>query len=167
VTEVPTHALGLAFDIAIVNTPLPTVMELRNVLRKMSDAGDLFVIAERQQLVFHVVPNPSHFGWYAEIYARAISGGPWDPPVDNNRALTPTVSVSIGSLQPVPAWADEWWAAENVPLEAALSTSVTPEEIQVADSEAGGVTGFVALVGEFFSSTWQWMNESKNLLSSI
>jgi hypothetical protein len=36
-TDVPTHALGLAFDIAMVNSPLPTVLEIRDVLRRMSD----------------------------------------------------------------------------------------------------------------------------------
>src|SRR6185295_1854009 len=71
ITDVPTHALGLAFDIAVVNSPLRTVLELQKVLRQMSDAGDVLVIAEREQMVFHVVPQPSHLGWYAEVYAHA------------------------------------------------------------------------------------------------
>src|SRR4030095_2353328 len=54
--DVPTHALGMAFDIAMVNTPLKTVREISNVLQRMSAAGDILVIAERHQLAFHVVP---------------------------------------------------------------------------------------------------------------
>jgi hypothetical protein len=70
-TSLPMHTMGLAFDIALVNTPLPQVHEIRNVLLKMQEAGDLLVIGERKQLVFHVVPHPSRLGHFTEIYARA------------------------------------------------------------------------------------------------
>ena len=152
-TEVPTHALGLAFDIAIVNTPLPTVLELEDVLREMSDAGDILVIAERQQLVFHVVPQPSRLGWYTEVYARAINGAPWGRMVDDDRVLTPTVSAAIGSLRPMPVSAAEWWAASNVPLEMPISVTVEAEDIAAID-DAGGLTGYVARLGAFLSATW-------------
>jgi hypothetical protein len=42
----------MAFDIAMVNTPLKTVREISKVLQRMSAAGDILVIAERHQLVF-------------------------------------------------------------------------------------------------------------------
>ena len=45
--DVPTHALGMAFDIAMVNTPMKTVREIRDVLQRMSAEGDILVIAER------------------------------------------------------------------------------------------------------------------------
>jgi hypothetical protein len=154
-TDVPTHALGLAFDIAIVNTPLPTVLELEDVLREMSDAGDILVIAERQQLVFHVVPQPARLGWYTDVYARAINGEPWGRAVGDDRVFTPMVNASIASLQPAPAFAAEWWAAANAPLDMAIAVSVQPDPPPVvADSAVHGVTGYVALLGEFLSSTW-------------
>jgi hypothetical protein len=51
----------LAFDISVLNVPLRPTRELRDVLREMRDAGDLFFVAQTQQLVFHVVPRRS--GW--------------------------------------------------------------------------------------------------------
>src|SRR5207245_2076080 len=101
-TAVPTHAPGLAFDIAMVNTPLDTVLEIRDVLQKMSDAGDILVIVERQQLVFHVVPQLSRLGWYSEVYADAIAGQPWGRRADARGALVPVVATAIGSLRPLP-----------------------------------------------------------------
>jgi hypothetical protein len=155
-TDVPTHALGLAFDIAIVNTPLATVLELREVLRQMSDAGDILVIAERQQLVFHVVPQPSRIGWYTEVYTRALTGQPWGRPAEDDRILTPAVSATIASLQPLPAWAAEWWAAENVPLDMPLSVTVAPDPTPLlAESDDRGMRNYAAAIGGFLSSTWR------------
>jgi hypothetical protein len=136
-TDVPTHALGLAFDIAMMNTPLPTVLEIRDVLRHMSDAGDILVIAERNQLVFHVVPQPSRLGWYRDVYARAITGQSWDHTVAEDHAFTPTVTAEIGSFQPVPAYAAEWWAADNVPVDltVAVHGSINPPVDTRADAE--------------------------------
>ncbi len=67
-TEVPTHTLGLAFDISVLNAPLETALEIRDVLRAMADAGDLFVVAETRQLVFHVVPAPGRLPFFAAVY---------------------------------------------------------------------------------------------------
>jgi len=158
ITDVPTHALGLAFDIAIVNTPLQTVLELEDVLREMSDAGDILFIAERQQLVFHVVPQPSRLGWYADVYTRAINGEPWGRMVDRNRVLRPTVSAAIGSLRPTAATAAEWWAAANVPLEMPIEVTVEAEDIAAMADGGGGFTGYVARLGAFLSSTWHNMS---------
>ena len=72
-TSVPMHTMGLAFDIALVNTPLPQVYEIRDVLLKMQEAGDILVIGERKQLVFHVVPHPSRLGHFTDVYARAAA----------------------------------------------------------------------------------------------
>ena len=72
-TSVPMHTMGLAFDIALVNTPLKTVYEIRDVLRRMQAAGDILVIGERQQLVFHVVPHPSRLGHFMDVYAKAVA----------------------------------------------------------------------------------------------
>jgi Family of unknown function (DUF5715) len=155
-TEIPTHALGIAFDIAMVNTPLETVLEIGDVLRKMSDAGDILVIVERQQLVFHVVPHPSRLGWYSEVYARAIMGQRWARPAHQRDSVTPVVTTAIGSLQPLSAWAEEWWAADNVPVDLPISVRVDADD--TSDSGPAGVTGrYVALIGELLSFTWQKM----------
>lgn len=71
-TSVPMHTMGLAFDIALINTPLRTVFEIRHVLREMRDAGDILFIGERRQLVFHVVPHPSRLGHFNDVYTRAM-----------------------------------------------------------------------------------------------
>lgn len=149
-TDIPMHALGLAFDIAMVNTPLHTVMEIHDVLQRMSDAGDLLLIVERQQLVFHVVPQPSLLGWYSELYARAMTGQPWGRPLETRRSLMPVVTTEIGSVQPLPAWAAEWWAAENV-------TSDLPVTVHVGDGPLAGSSPLgiigrcIAKVGEFLA----------------
>jgi hypothetical protein len=75
-TEVPTHTLGLAFDISVLHMPLDAARELRDVLRAMSAAGDLFVIAETRQLVFHVVPVPERVPFFEAIYDAAMALAP-------------------------------------------------------------------------------------------
>lgn len=152
-TEVPTHALGLAFDIAMVNTPLPTVLEIRDVLKRMSDAGDILVIVERQQLVFHVVPQPSRLGWYSQVYANAIAGHSWGRPVDSPGALTPIVTTAIGSLQPLPPWAAEWWAADNVPVDLPMEGDLGGQESS-GPPHRGLMTRYLAFVSDLFSATW-------------
>jgi hypothetical protein len=66
--SVPTHTMGLAFDVSILNVPLSVAREIRDVLTRMSKDGDLFYIAERQQLVFHVVPAPKRRVFYAAVF---------------------------------------------------------------------------------------------------
>ena len=70
--SVPMHTMGLAFDIALVNTPLERVYEIRDVLRRMQKAGDILVVGERKQLVFHVfrIRRGSAF---TDAYARAAA----------------------------------------------------------------------------------------------
>jgi len=72
-TEVPTHTMGLAFDISVLHMSPDAVRELRDVLRAMSEAGDLFVIAETRQLVFHVVPAPDRLAFFEAIYDAAMA----------------------------------------------------------------------------------------------
>jgi hypothetical protein len=67
-TAAPTHVIGMAFDISILNTPLSTAAEIRDVLRDMAAAGDLFFVAEQRQLVFHVVPAPRRHHDYVALY---------------------------------------------------------------------------------------------------
>jgi len=157
--DVPTHALGMAFDIAMVNTPLKTVREIRDVLQRMSAAGDILVIAERHQLVFHVVPQPSRLGWYTELYTHLITGHPSSlQPVDVSASVTPEVDAVISSLQPMPAFAAEWWAADNVPLEVPISVMVEADRPADAIVPTRGLFGYFGLVGELLSSTWRLMS---------
>jgi uncharacterized protein DUF5715 len=160
-TDIPMHALGLAFDIAMVNTPLPTVLEIRDVLQKMSDAGDVLVIVERQQLVFHVVPQPSRLGWYSGVYAHAIMGQPWGPRIDARSSLTPIVTTEIGSLRPLPEFSAEWWAAENVPVDLP-SRAPLADDLSTEPGRRGLMGRYLGLIGELLSATWQktwpWSN---------
>jgi hypothetical protein len=72
ITSVPVHTMGLAVDIGLVNTPLETIYEIRDVLRRMQEDGDILFIGERRQLVFHVVPHPSRLGHFNDVYLRAV-----------------------------------------------------------------------------------------------
>jgi hypothetical protein len=72
ITSVPMHTMGLAVDIGLINSRLETIYEIRNVLQQMQDAGDIFFIGERRQLVFHVVPNPSRLGHFNDVYLREV-----------------------------------------------------------------------------------------------
>jgi len=122
-TSVPMHTMGLAFDIALVNTPLETVYEIRDVLRRMSDDGRILFIGERKQLVFHVVPHPSRLGYFNEVYARALHA----PAVLNGTHVvafstapdvptmrgTPRVTAEVVAVFPTSDFLDEWWADDH------------------------------------------------------
>ncbi len=94
-TAVPTHTMGLAFDIALVNSSMETAIEIRDVLLDMRDAGDLLFIGERNQLVFHVVPHPSRLGFFMERYNDAVNASAIE------QALFVPVVVP-GQAQPAP-----------------------------------------------------------------
>jgi hypothetical protein len=102
-TSVPMHTMGLAFDIALVNTPLRTIYELRAVLQRMRDAGEILFIGERRQLVFHVVPHPSRLGHFAEVYDRAKSTPEWWAAENVATDLTVEVLASLTAPTPAPA----------------------------------------------------------------
>jgi uncharacterized protein DUF5715 len=156
--DVPTHALGMAFDIAMVNTPLKTVREIRDVLQRMTAAGDILVIAERHQLVFHVVPQPSRLGWYTEVYTHLIAGQPLTRRANARVSVTPAVDAVISSLQPMPAFAAEWWAADNVPLDVPISVRVEPDHPTGSDIGARGLASYFGIVGELLTSTWRFVS---------
>jgi hypothetical protein len=61
------HATGLAFDISVLNVPSSTARAIADVLLQMRAAGDLYFIAETQQLVFHIVPAASRLREWKEI----------------------------------------------------------------------------------------------------
>jgi hypothetical protein len=83
-TDVPTHVMGLAFDVSVLYEPLTVAANLRDTLRSLSANGDLFFVAEQRQLVFHVVPAPARREYYAALYHAValfppplISRPPW------------------------------------------------------------------------------------------
>jgi hypothetical protein len=164
-TSVPTHTMGLAFDIALINTPLETVYEIRDVLRQMQAAGDILVIGERKQLVFHVVPHPSRLGHFTDVYNRAIAadmpGANVIPaaPVGNTvtTALRPTVTADIVSVRPTEDFAQEWWASDGAQsdllIEVAPRVTALPEPagdrpllIQLAARCATAIGGLLSAV---------------------
>ena len=130
-TSVPMHTMGLAFDIALVNTRLKTVYEIRDVLKQMQQAGDILFVGERKQLVFHVVPHPSRLGYYTELYTRALQG---TLPRANDltattvataaQAAIPVVTTAVAAIRPTDAHVAEWWAAEGAHTD--LTMAVTP-----------------------------------------
>jgi hypothetical protein len=100
-TSLAMHTYGLAFDISILNVPLETAREIRDVLRRMRDDGEIFFVAEVNQLVFHVVVAPTRAGYHGELFA-AVAAVP--PPPWRDRPLPQTVDVdgelaSVASLQ--------------------------------------------------------------------
>jgi hypothetical protein len=121
-TPVPTHTMGLAFDIGLVNATPRQAYEIRDVLRKMRDAGDILFIGERQQLVFHVVPHPSRLGYFTDVYTRALgapaaaNGTPVAgfPIPGEPVGLLPTVDAEVTSIVPAPEVARAWWATDGM-----------------------------------------------------
>jgi hypothetical protein len=101
-TSVPMHTMGLAFDIALVNTPLETAYEIRDVLLRMRDAGEILFIGERRQLVFHVVPHPARLGHFAEAYDRARSTPAWWAADSVVTDVTVEVVASLTAPTPAP-----------------------------------------------------------------
>jgi hypothetical protein len=71
-TDVPTHVMGYAVDIGVKDMPIETALELRAILEKMREAGDIYFIGERNQLTFHVVPVPSRIDYFEQAYRTAI-----------------------------------------------------------------------------------------------
>ncbi len=102
-TDVPTHAMGLAFDIALINTPLATAYEIRDVLLEMREAGALYFIGESRQLVFHVVPRRAWFGYF-EALQWAMTNVAFAPPAP------PTLDdLMPRPIPPPPVIERAWW----------------------------------------------------------
>lgn len=144
-TSVPMHTMGLAFDIALVNTPLDTVYRIRDVLLARQAAGDLLFIGERKQLVFHVVPNPKRLGHFTRVYARFVGAPPaGDAPhvvafsandVRTARArLTPDVTAEVIAVLPTDEHLKEWWRIDHAAAD--LSVVVTPAPAVVPEEPA-------------------------------
>lgn len=135
-TDVPMHTMGLAFDIALVNTPLERIEEIRQVLEEMRDAGDILFIGERRQLVFHVVPQPSRLGYFTDVYARAFAAPAVAArrlPVDVTDApatVRAAVMADAIDFRPTAEHADAWWDAVDLrPDETVRVRRATPTPV--------------------------------------
>jgi hypothetical protein len=139
-TSVPVHTMGLAVDIGLVNTPLDTIYELRDVLRRMQDAGDILFIGERRQLVFHVVPHPSRLGHFNDVYLKAM-GEPLtsrsagvvaflDAPRLIPPQINPTVTTEIIGVFPAEGPIQNLWVEmPRVAAKVVQPASLTPLQI--------------------------------------
>jgi hypothetical protein len=149
-TSVPMHTMGLAVDIALVNSELKTVYEIRDVLRRMQRNGDILVIGERRQLVFHVVPHPSRLGHFTDVYIRnvglpptaqsahVVAAGPVTP-ARRLRGIA-TVTAEVLAVQPLSASVDGAFAAPAIAGAVAASVprmSASAAAMQKAASSAG------------------------------
>jgi hypothetical protein len=172
-TSVPMHTMGLAFDIALVNSPIETVYEIRKVLERMRDAGQILFIGERRQLVFHVVPHPSRLGHFTNVYTHAL-GTPagasgthvvaFSEKRDEKRGKRiPTVTAEVIAVLPTAEFADEWWAADHtradvtIDVSPDLASTPLPEPV-VTDTAALAVAGrFLAILGTLLAIGWRFV----------
>lgn len=134
-TTVPMHTMGLAFDIALVNTPLETVHEIRDVLVRMRNAGEILFIGERRQLVFHVVPHPAKLGHFTQVYTEALgapapSNGPQVVALSQKGTRghrRASVTAEVISVLPSQEFVAEWWAATHDATDLTVQVAPTPE----------------------------------------
>lgn len=168
-TSVPMHTMGLAFDIALINTPLKTVYEIRDVLRQMRNEGEILFIGERRQLVFHVVPHPSRLGHFTQRYARtfgappAASGTPvvaFSPSPGPAGDRTPSVTAEVIAVVPTKEFVDEWWAADDTHGDLAVEVEAVQQMVRAADPlprpapERRSAVPLLALLAGALAATW-------------
>lgn len=128
-TSVPMHTMGLAVDIALVNSSLETAHEVRDVLVAMQRRGDILFVGERRQLVFHVVPHPARLGHFTDVYIRKVG-------------LPPT-SQSAHVFAKAPASRERTRAARGVPTVTTEVIAVQPLEPSLADVAAARAASLV------------------------
>jgi hypothetical protein len=96
-TDVPTHTMGYALDIGMKFMSPETAADLRGVLEEMREAGDIYFIAEANQLTFHIVPVPSRLEHFESVYQQALAPPPAPappPPGEAPRAAPPASPFS-------------------------------------------------------------------------
>ena len=168
-TSVPMHTMGLAFDIALVNTPLETVYEIRDVLTRMRNSGEILFIGERRQLVFHVVPHPSRLGHFTNVYAQALGTPAGDADThlvafsavrDRTRGTRiPTVTAEVIAVVPTPEFSEAWWAADHTRADVRIDVSPQLAEPAVAGTAALAVAGrLMAILGTLLGIAWRFVS---------
>lgn len=168
-TSVPMHTMGLAFDISLINTPLKTVYEIRDVLRQMRNEGEILFIGERRQLVFHVVPHPSRLGHFTQRYAQtfgappAASGTPvvaFAPRPGPAGQREPSVTAQVIAVLPTHEFVDEWWATDiphgdvAVEVEALHQMARATNPLPAAQPRTSPIMPFLALLAGSLAAMW-------------
>jgi hypothetical protein len=168
-TSVPMHTMGLAFDIALVNTRLETVHEIHDVLRKMQADGDILVVGERQQLVFHVVPHLSRLGHYTDFYMQAMRGA---PPTSRSahvvafsggRQVTqgyprPAVTTEVLAMFPADGSLQALWTDQDAPLDVTDTTGESASGSAASLGRPGTSSGthrWIVLLFGLAATTWR------------
>ena len=172
-TAVPMHTMGLAFDIALVNTPLKTIREIHDVLTAMRDAGDLMFIGERRQLVFHVVPHPSRLAHFTDVYNKAvgvpskvhgahvIAAAP--KPSRTRTGNTPSVTTEVIAILPTDEFAAEWWLGESHGHDEAVAAATAP--VLPEPAAAGfALTPTFMLVAGLLTTLWHVVTHRRDSL---
>jgi hypothetical protein len=169
-TSVPMHTMGLAFDIALVNTPLETVYEIRDVLRKMQRDGDILFIGERRQLVFHVVPHPARLGHFTELYIRKVGLPPTSrfaevvafspaPAVRRTRTKPKVTTEVVSFLHAERPW-EPWHvpALESAPVSPPAAASAVPVAAAFDSATASAkpiIRRWFILLAALMAATWR------------
>ncbi len=142
-TGVPTHVMGLAADISVLNRPASHARELRDVLFAMAAAGEIHVVAERRQLVFHVVPAAARRAYFGD-FARTLVVAPeldgvyaWRRQLGLVPGVPPPAPAQPSRELPVVAW-------EDVP--AIVRLAMVPLTLAGAHPAEVASVGFIGLV---------------------
>lgn len=96
-TDVPTHAMGYAIDIGLKFMPAGTATELRRVLEQMRANGDIYFIAEANQLTFHIVPVPSRIPNFEALYHQTVAAAAEPDPALEPAAVPVETPDTFGS----------------------------------------------------------------------
>lgn len=105
-TDVPTHTMGYAVDIGLKFAATETAGELRRVLQEMRAAGDIYFIAEANQLTFHIVPVPSRMAHFESRYQEAIAAARQPEPAAES--ATEPAPVPAPPHEPASRFAGVW-----------------------------------------------------------
>lgn len=97
-TDVPTHAMGYAIDIGLKFASEATARELRRVLEEMRTAGDIYYIAEANQLTLHIVPVRSRIPHFEALYRETLAAQ--QPVLEPDPAASTAVVASAPPPEP-------------------------------------------------------------------
>jgi hypothetical protein len=70
------------------------------------------------------------------------------------------VTAAIASIEPLPAWAAEWWAADNLPIDSPVTVRVRADVASDDEPDSGFApfTGrYLSIVGDLLSTTWRFL----------
>jgi len=111
-TAFSAHTIGVAFDLSILHQSPAVRRQMRDVLRRMREDGDLLFVAEQRQLVFHVVPHPERLDFYEAVFhgmtAAPIPRFTWSSTATATSPLLAVRLPSSGFAKPIPLHAHLW-----------------------------------------------------------